>query len=225
MRNCWFHCGWMEILSQHSSKHYTHIRDIIEYIIAPRTMSWDYRSVFRDNLHFTSLHFTSPSVLLQPLLLVQTEQLCDGVYYLTIHVILKGWVKMVDSFVNHTINEFAKWDLPALILHTMTHSLHITAYFSGNYDTSLQECFHWHLLFHLTDHHLRSIYSLFKQQKFFRRAISDSFMGNRNITRHSFIHNNTYYTQHCLCHTKLISKYKNNFFSGNLHCPIPCVSL
>jgi hypothetical protein len=30
---------------------------------------------------------------------MQTEQLCDGLHYLTKHTIIKGWVKMVDSIL------------------------------------------------------------------------------------------------------------------------------
>jgi hypothetical protein len=118
-------------------------------------------------LNFTLCHVT-------PVVLVQTEQLFDCVYYLTKHVNLKGWVKMVDSFVYHTINEFPKWDLPALILHTMAHFPHITAYFSENLDTSLQECLHWQLLFQYTDHLLMNIYSWFKQQMFFLSTLRTS---------------------------------------------------
>jgi hypothetical protein len=68
-------------------------------------------------------------VMLQPHLLVQTVLLCDGVYYLTKHVNLKVCVKMVDSFVYHTINEFPKWDLTTHILHTMTISTHHCIFF------------------------------------------------------------------------------------------------
>jgi hypothetical protein len=66
---------------------------------------------------------------------------------------------MVDSFVYRTKNEFPKLDLPALILHTMTHFLNTTAYFSENLDTSLQEYFHSHLLFQYTHHILLNINS------------------------------------------------------------------
>jgi hypothetical protein len=82
---------------------------------------------------------TSLSVMLQTLLLVQREQIWDGVYYLTKHVNLKCWVKMVDSFVY----EFPKWYLLALILHIMTHFLHITAYFSENVYSSIETTFLW----------------------------------------------------------------------------------
>jgi hypothetical protein len=57
---------------------------------------------------------------------MQTEHLCDHVYYQTIHVILNVLVKLVDSPLYHTINEFQKRDSPALIVHTTTHFLHIT---------------------------------------------------------------------------------------------------
>jgi hypothetical protein len=32
MENCWFHYGWMETLTMHSWKHYTHINHCIYYI-------------------------------------------------------------------------------------------------------------------------------------------------------------------------------------------------
>jgi hypothetical protein len=149
---------------------------------------------------------TSLSVMLQTLLLVQSEQFWDGVYYLTKHVNLKCWVKMVDSFVH----EFPKWYLLALILHT--------------FYTSLQECFHWHLLFQYRDYLIMNIYSWFKQQISLLEQFSIHLWG-KWISLDIFKHNNTHYTQNCICHTKLIYKYKNIFFSGNLHCPIHCVSL
>jgi hypothetical protein len=46
---------------------------------------------FRENLQFTSQH-----VFLQTLPLVWTLHLCHGVYYLTKHVILDIWVKILD---------------------------------------------------------------------------------------------------------------------------------
>jgi hypothetical protein len=75
-----------------------------------------------------NLHFTLQSVFLYALLLMQTQQLCDDVYYLTIHVILNVWVKLVDSVLYYTINEFPKRDSPALIVRTTTHFLHITVH-------------------------------------------------------------------------------------------------
>jgi hypothetical protein len=59
---------------------------------------------------------------------MQTEHLCDDVYYQTIHVILKVWEKLVDSLLYHTINVFPKRDSPALIVHTATYFLHITVH-------------------------------------------------------------------------------------------------
>jgi hypothetical protein len=48
-------------------------------------------NVFRE-----ALHFISHSVCLETLLLSWTQQLCDDVKYLTKHVILKVWVRMLE---------------------------------------------------------------------------------------------------------------------------------
>jgi hypothetical protein len=36
---------------------------------------------------------------------MQTEQLCDGIHYLTKDIIFNVWVKMVDSILYNNINE------------------------------------------------------------------------------------------------------------------------
>jgi hypothetical protein len=53
-------------------------------------------------------HFTLEPFFLKSLLLMQTQEICDGIHYLTKDIILKVWVKMVDSIVFHTISEIPK---------------------------------------------------------------------------------------------------------------------
>jgi hypothetical protein len=195
MGNCWFHCVWIEICI-YILGNTTHTSEASLYILLHRELWFEIRDLSSETT------CTSPSVLLQPLLLVQSEQLCDGLYYLTKHVDFKVWVKMITYFLyNSTINSQNELYLPNI--HIMIHFLHITAYFSEYLETSLQEYFHWHLLFKYTDH-LVNIYSRFKQQMFYCRAISDSFILKMNITRHFFIHNSTHYILYSICHTKLI---------------------
>jgi hypothetical protein len=64
------------------------------------------------------------------LLLMQTQHLCNDIYYLTMHEILKVWVKLVDSILCHTIHILPKWDPPANIVHSTTHFIHITVHIS-----------------------------------------------------------------------------------------------
>jgi hypothetical protein len=63
------------------------------------------------------------------ILLMQTEHLCNDIYCLTMLVILKVWVKLVDCLLCH-IHILPKWDSPAHIVHTTTHFIHITVYIS-----------------------------------------------------------------------------------------------
>jgi hypothetical protein len=48
-----------------------------------------------------SPHFTSQTIFLEALLLMQTEQLCDCIHYLTKHMYMEAWVKIVDSILHH----------------------------------------------------------------------------------------------------------------------------
>jgi hypothetical protein len=115
--NCWLSCGWMEILTLHSWKYYTHTHARVHThttVYSTHTsIYWDWRTVFRGNLHF-SLHY----IFFQALLLMRTVQFCDAVYCLTKHVVLNGWVKIEDTVLYHTINEFLEWDSLALTSYT-----------------------------------------------------------------------------------------------------------
>jgi hypothetical protein len=132
----------------------THTSETSLYILLHPELWVEIRNLSSD------LTCTSLSVMLQIILLVQRKQFWYAVYYLTKHVHLKCWVKMIDSFVY----EFPKWYLLALILHIMRHFLHISAYFSENLDTSLQQYFHWHLLSSIETNILLNIFSWFNQQ-------------------------------------------------------------
>jgi hypothetical protein len=113
MGNCWFHCGWWKSWNSTFFKTLKHTQ--------------------HTSLYFITL-FNLQSIFLKALLLMQTEQLCDGIHYLTKHIIIKAWVKMVDSIVYDTINEFPKWDSPPFCKH-LTHSLHITGNISQKIKT------------------------------------------------------------------------------------------
>jgi hypothetical protein len=70
----------------------------------------------QNNTHHTSYmyikHHTFPAIFLKALLLMQTEQLCDCIHYLTNHVIMKVWVKIVDSILHHhKCNMYAHWHI------------------------------------------------------------------------------------------------------------------
>jgi hypothetical protein len=124
------HCGWMNILAQLSSKHTAHHR-----------------------IHYTQNYVVSLGICVQKecslqfiaclVLLMQTEHLCNDIYYLTMHVILKVWVKLVDSLLSHTIHILPKWDTHVHIVHTTTHLIHITVRISQKIVYH-----HWHLLCH-----------------------------------------------------------------------------
>jgi hypothetical protein len=51
--------------------------------------------------HTHTHHFTFQSTFLKALPLKQTEQLCDCIHYLTIHIIMKALVKIVHSILHH----------------------------------------------------------------------------------------------------------------------------
>jgi hypothetical protein len=47
-------------------------------------------------------HFTSQAIFfLKALLLMQKDQICDCIHYLTSHIIMKVWVRIVDSILHH----------------------------------------------------------------------------------------------------------------------------
>jgi hypothetical protein len=75
---------------------------------------------------------------------MQTEHLCDDVYYLTILVIFKESLVEInrDPFY-HTINEFAKWHSTLFIVHTTTHFLHFTV----------------HIFQKIMEHHCKNIFT------------------------------------------------------------------
>jgi hypothetical protein len=75
-----------------------------------------------------NLHFISQSVFLQSLLVMWTLQPCDGVYYLTRHVILKGWVNMVEFILLSYQRGFPNSGLTTLDIPTVSHSLHIVVH-------------------------------------------------------------------------------------------------
>jgi hypothetical protein len=70
--------------------------------------SWNSAFLEAEQLtHHTSLHYlyikhlTFQATFLIALLLMQTEQLCDCIHYLTKHIIIKAWVKILDSILHH----------------------------------------------------------------------------------------------------------------------------
>jgi hypothetical protein len=78
-----FHCRWMEILEL--------------CILGSRTTLTTYQT----SLYIYIKHFTFQAIFLKALLLMQTEQLCDRIHYLTNHIVIKTWVKIVLSVLHH----------------------------------------------------------------------------------------------------------------------------
>jgi hypothetical protein len=89
-----------------------------------------------------SPHFTFQAIFLNTLLLMQTEQLCDCIQYLTKHMIKKAWVKIVDSILHHqkwiskmrfTCLLYTPWHIfytfPSKIWHITWRMLSITSSF------------------------------------------------------------------------------------------------
>jgi hypothetical protein len=141
----------------------------------------------------------------------------DGVYYTSKHLILEVWVKIVDCIPYQSNINFQS-NMQLTSLYTWWHTLHTNcAYFSQKFDTWLQEYYECHFVLYFRLHLLVTIYSPCKQWMFIGTATEDSFMGKRNITQHSWNHNNTHYTHNCVCHTKLRYVIRNIFFSGKLH--------
>jgi hypothetical protein len=70
---------------------FTAVQHTASYITAYATHKLGCLNVFRG-----CLHFISQSVCLETLLLGWTQQICDGVYYLTKHVILEVWAIMFE---------------------------------------------------------------------------------------------------------------------------------
>jgi hypothetical protein len=63
--------------------------------------SWKHNNK-HTTLHYIHIkHFTFQAVFLKALLLMQTKQLCDCIHYLTKHIIMKAWVKIVNSILHH----------------------------------------------------------------------------------------------------------------------------
>jgi hypothetical protein len=56
---------------------------------------------------------------------MQTELLCDGMQYLSKHIIMIAWVKTEDSILYNNTNEFPIWESPTFV-NSMIHFLHIT---------------------------------------------------------------------------------------------------
>jgi hypothetical protein len=139
---------------------------------------------------------------------MKTEQKYD-VYYVTIYVrvILKDSVKVVDSFLYHTINDFPKRDSPAFIVHTTTHFTHFIVHI---YQKNMT--YHWKLLSLISSCHIHTIllrqhFLDAKTKCSISRRIPHSFMEKTNITRHYCNHNNIHYTHHSVCITLEIIKW------------------
>jgi hypothetical protein len=159
-------------------------------------------------LHFTLCHVTTIFIGTRRTVMwwcILTNQTCKCRKF--------GW-KWYAPLCSHQ-KWISKMRFTCLILHSITHFLNTTAYFSENLDTSLQEWFHWHLLFQYTHHLLMNIYSWFKQQMFFHITISDSFMGVKWISLDILLITTSHIIPSTLCHTKPIYEYKIIFSSGN----------
>jgi hypothetical protein len=76
-----------------------------------------------------SYHFTFQAIFLKERLLMKTEQICDCIHYLTKHIIMEAWVKIVDSILHHQ-KWISKMRFTCLFLYSMTHFLHITVQIS-----------------------------------------------------------------------------------------------
>jgi hypothetical protein len=140
MGHCWLHCKWSETLAQLSSKHYNTgcIHHCIYYTqkykmtlqICPQWTLSRHFTVYLVTNTFTDANGTRMWSCMPP------HNTCN----------LVVWLKLVECLLYyHTINEFPKRDSSALILTTMTHSTQNSWYFSENYETSLQQYYHWHL--------------------------------------------------------------------------------
>jgi hypothetical protein len=73
-----------------------------------------------------SPHFTFQAIFLKALLLMQTELLCDCIHYLTKHIIMKAWVKIVNSILHHH-NWISKMRFNCL-LYTPWHIFYTSLY-------------------------------------------------------------------------------------------------
>lgn len=136
---------------------------------------------------------------------------------------MKDLVKLEDSIV-YDINDFTNWVSPALVVHTMTLSTHDCEYFSENCESCLQGCFAWNLLFSYTD--LPSCDHTFLMQALNipKKGLCLIIYGKRNISLHS-CNQNTHYSQHGICYSKLRCEYNDVFLIGSLHCTMHSIFL
>jgi hypothetical protein len=164
--NCWLHCEWMEILTLHSWKHYTHIQRTHHCIHYTQIYKlWLDDCLQRElALHFTLCLLTSTStdanrtVMWCCILLSQTCVL----------------VRLGENRRHHSVS-----------YHEQISNMGFTCSYCAHYDiilthhdTWLHECYQWHHpLFHYGHYLLMTIYSWCKQWMFISRATADSFMG------------------------------------------------
>jgi hypothetical protein len=68
------------------------------------------------HIQHTSLYilhiFIFLAIFLKALLLMQTDQLCDCMHYLTKHIIMKVWVKIIDSVWHHKLISKMRFTCP-----------------------------------------------------------------------------------------------------------------
>jgi hypothetical protein len=139
---------------------------------------------------------------------MQTQLLCDGVYYLTKEVMFQVLLKMEDIILCHTMNKFPKWDSPALTVHTMTYFLHFTAHILQNGMTHDCKNIINDILCFTTD-------TIFLWPSFLDPNSKCSLVGQLLDLEHS-CNNNTHYTLQFIGHKIPSYKYKSIFFSGNM---------
>jgi hypothetical protein len=90
----WFHCGWIEILELCIlRRRTTHTHTTLHYIYI-----YIYMCVC---VYIYIKKFTFKAVFLKAHLLLQTEKLCVCIHYLINHMIMKAWVKIIDSILLH----------------------------------------------------------------------------------------------------------------------------
>jgi hypothetical protein len=110
---------------------------------------------------------------------MQREHLCNDIYYLNVHVILKVCVKSVDSLMCHTIIILPKRDWPEYITIYIIHSriqtefrwLSSLGYSTSLYTLSSYKHFYWctynclcHHAYYLTKHVILKVGIIFRGQ-------------------------------------------------------------
>jgi hypothetical protein len=163
--NCWFHCGWIEILTLHSWKHYTHIHRTHQCIYYTQI----YKLWLEDCLQRVLPHHFTHTLSLSLLTSTSTDANTTviHVWCCILHNQICSLESLGENRIHHSLthrNRISnmRFICPYCAHYDRTPTYHC-AYFEKYYDEWLHECCKWHVLIHYRFHPFMTRYFWCKQ--------------------------------------------------------------